>query len=923
MSTEDSRMRRSRAAYRLLLVWYPGAFRDRHGDEMLRLFTEKLTDARRRGGRAGAARLWIRTVGDVVVNSLGERMANLADARRRAGTPMGSGSRNDRRGGGMDALIKDVRYAVRTLIRKPGFAAVAIVTIALGIGANTAIFSVVRAVLLQPLPYEDPEELVLLWGEMRNRGVTHFPSSPPDFMDYKRQADLLEELAAVATYQVSLTGDGDPVQLDAGGVTPSFFDVLGVEAALGRTFIEEDGAPGGDGAGPGVAPEVPTMVVLSHGLWMDRFAGDREVIGRTIQISGTPAEIVGVLPMGFQLLMPSTAALADDVDVWAAMRIDYENAPRNNVFLRPIGRLRDGVTPVQLQAQIDRISASLAANDQVKSTAGYGMRVEELHADLTAGVRPVLLSLFGAVVFVLLIACANVSNLLLVRASGRDRELAVRSAMGGSRSRLIRQMLIESGVLSAAGAALGIVLALGGISLLLSLQPENLPRLETVRIDGTVLGFTVLAAAGAAVLFGVMPALQGSRVELVDALKERGHAGANATRRMIRNGVVILEVALSLVLLIGAGLMVRSFIALNNVAPGFEPEGLLTFTATPPFGSYPEAADRARFATELKGRLESIPGVTAVTAATPLPLTGGLFNGRYGPEEALTDPQAFRQADYRGILPGYFEAMGTRLIAGRTLTEADQVDSAAVVVVDEKLARTLWPGASAVGERFLVRATGPEPEWVEVVGVVEHQRASDLAEEGLETVYFTDRFLGAFGGGAWAVRTGGDPLSLVDAIRAEVAAVDSDVPVADVELMQTYVDRSMGPTRFALTLIAVFGAIALVLASIGLYGVLSFTVRQRTAEIGVRMAFGAEAASIRSLVVRQGLALAAAGIGLGLVVAFPVTGVMESLLVGVTPTDPLTFAAISLLFLSIAALACYLPARRATHVDPVSALREE
>jgi putative ABC transport system permease protein len=822
----------------------------------------------------------------------------------------------------VDRFVQDLRYALRRLVKSPGFTAVAVLSLAIGIGANTAIFSVVRTVLLQPLPYDEPDELVLLWGEMRNRGVTHFPMSPPDFADYRDNAEALDDLAALWTFTVPLTGDGDPVQVDAAMVTPNFFDLLGVAPIIGRGFTEEDGFPQPPGLAPGQPGGLPGIVVLSHALWQQRYAGAPDVIGRTIEIGGGPSEIVGVLPPGFEMLMPPTAGLQTDADIWIAARIDYENSPANNVFLRPVGRLRDGATVEQLQAQVDRVAAGRSANDQVKASAGYAVRVEALHEDLTAHVRPVLLALLGAVAFVLLIACANVSNLLLVRASGRDREFAVRAAMGGSRGRLVRQMLVESGLLAGAGAVLGVVLAAGGISMLLALQPGDLPRIGEVGIDGPVLLFTLAAATAAAALFGLMPALQGSSTELAGALKERGAAGANGTRKLIRNGVVIVEVALSLVLLIGAGLMVRSFAELTSVSPGFEPEGVLTFTATPSFTKYPQAIDRANLAVEMQRRLEALPGVQRASQVFPLPLTGNLFNGRYGTEEALNDPEAFGQATYRVVGTGYFETMGTRLLAGRTFSEADMVDSALVVVIDDKLAGILWPDDAAVGKRFLIRAITEEPEWMEVIGVVEHQRAEDLAAVGMETVYLSDRYVGGFGG-SWAVKAGSDPAALVGAIREEIGRVDPEIPVADVELMQTLVDRARGPTRFALTLIGVFGAIALVLASVGLYGVLAYVVRQRTAEIGVRMAFGAESGSILRLVVGQGLTLAGGGVLLGLAVAFPLTGVMESMLVGVTPTDPLTFGAISALFVAVAAVACWIPARRASHVDPIRALRQE
>lgn len=822
----------------------------------------------------------------------------------------------------MESLVKDVRYAIRTLLKNPGFALVAVVTIGLGIGANTAIFSVVRAVLLQPLPYDEPEELVLVWGEMRARGVTHFPSSPPDYLDLREQADLLEDLAGVFTFQNSLTGDGDPVQVQMGGVTPNLFTMLGVDPIIGRNFVESDGTPNEQGVAPGAPGALPGMVLLSHSLWQQRYGGDRSVIGRTIELGGAASEIVGVMPPDFELLMPATASLATDVDLWTAARIDFVNSPRNNVFLRMVGRMRDGTSRTQLQAQVDQVASRLTADSELKASAGYALRVEGLKDDVTASVRPTLIALFGAVVFVLLIACANVSNLLLVRASGRDREFAVRAALGGSRARLIRQVLLESAVLAVAGAVLGLVLAAGGVQLLVALQPDNLPRMSDVRIDGFVLGFTFLAAATAAVIFGIMPALQASRFELADSLKERGQAGVTGGRKLVRNGVIVGEVALSLVLLIGAGLMVRSFVALSQVAPGYEAENVVTFSAPLPGARYPNTNDRIAFHQDLQRRIEAMPGVERATTAFPLPLSGNLFNGRYGLEDALVNPEAFGQAAYRSVMPGYFETMGTRLLAGRVFSEADFADSAMVVVVDEVLAEKLWPGRSAVGERFLIRAITPEPEWVEVIGVVEHQRAESLAAEGMETVYFHDRYLGAFGG-TWVVKAGVDPLSLMNAIRAEVEGLDAGVPVADVQLMEEVVGDAMASTRFALTLIGIFGLIALLLASIGLYGVLSYIVRQRTAEIGVRMAFGAETGSILRLVVGQGLSLAGAGVVLGLLIAFPLTGVMESLLVGVEPTDPLTFVGISGLFVLVAAFACFMPARRAAYTDPVTALRDD
>ena len=719
-----------------------------------------------------------------------------------------------------------------------------------------------------------------------------------------------------------------------GFVTDGFFRMLGVAPALGRDFRPEDAVPNEPGVQPGAPGALPLMVILSHGLWEQRYGADPGVVGRVLQLGGAPAEVVGVLPQDFELLLPATAATtAEDVDLWGAARIDFANSPRNNVFLRPLARLRDGATLEQAQAQIDRVAAELRDSDAVKASAGYNVRLEPLHQDLTAGVRPVLLALLGTVLFVLLIACANVANLLLVRASGRERELSVRAALGGSRRRLVRQMLLESALLAAVGAGLGTLLAAVGIELLPLLQPGDLPRVDGVRIDGTVLAVTGLAALAAAVLFGLAPALQSSSNDLAHSLKDRGGAGIDRRRRFLQSTVVVAEVALSVVLLIGAGLMVRSFTELSRVEPGYGTDEVLTFSLALPPTRYPDAEDREAVMDRLQRELEALPGVTRAAAAFPLPLGGQAMNGRYGPEAALTDPEAFRQAAYRAVRPGYFEAMGTKLLEGRTLEAPHNAEGVALaaegleggrgrVVVDEILAETLWPDRSAVGQAFLVRLFTPEPGFVEVVGVVEHQRTPDLARVGMPAVFFPDGLLGTIAG-SWAVRAGVDPLGLVPRIREVVASVDADVPVADVRTMGSYVDDAMAPTRFALTLIGVFGLVALVLTCVGLYGVLSYVVRQRTSEIGVRMAFGAEKGAITRMVVRQGLGLAGAGLAVGLLAALGLSGFLESLMVGISPTDPVTFGGIGLLFALVAALACYLPARRAARLDPVSALRED
>lgn len=829
----------------------------------------------------------------------------------------------------MSTPFKDLVHAARGLRKAPAFTLAAALTIALGIGASTAIFSVVNAVLLRPLPYKDPDRLVIVTSDMRNRNVPDFPFPPGDVKDLREDATLLEGLAAVVTGRQAVSGDdGEPEQIQAAGVTPNFFSLLGARVALGRDFVESDAtpqpAPTGPPPGPLAAPPanaLPLMAVLSHGFWQRRYGGDPGVIGKSIDLGGARAQVVGVLQPGFKVLFPPRLNVERTPDIYTALRIDYENGSRINVFLRLIGKLKPGVSIARAEGQMEGIAADLRRRFPIKEAAGVHFRVEPMHAELVADVRPAILALMGAVVFVLLIACANVANLLLVRAGGRGRELAVRAALGGTRRHLVRPVLAESLLVAGAGAALGVLLARLGIQVLVRLGPASLPRLDAVTIDRTVLAFAVLAGLCAAVLFGLVPALRASRPDLMDALRSSGRTAALGGGRLARSAVVTAEVALSFVLLVGCGLMFRSFVALQRTDPGFEPAGVFTFVVQNFRGRTPDA--RAAEMRQLAERLRALPGVRGVTAATPLPLDGGLANGRWGTEEALADPSKFQQATSHIVLPGYFETMRTSLLAGRTFTEADNTPDAKLVIIDRVLAAKAFPNQSAVGKRLLVRIRSNEPEWLEVVGVVEHERHESLAAEGREGMFFTDGFLGHGFAGRWAVRVTGDPARLAPQVRAAVKELNPLLAVAETEPYQALVDRAQAPTRFALVMIAIFAAIAALLASVGLYGVLSTAVRQRTAEIGVRMAFGAAKGSIFQLVVTQGLKLSGIGILLGLAAALALTRVMRSMLVGVAPTDPLTFAAIAGLFVLIAAVASWLPARRAAGLDPTVALRGE
>jgi putative ABC transport system permease protein len=908
--------------YARLLRLYPAAYRARWAEEQARVYR---SERRALSAATGGERLRhaAAAFGDVVRSAAAERVGVVVSRWHARGTPSRHAARSaKRRRNPMDELRRDVRQGLRTLSRNPVFAAVAVLTIALGIGANTAIFSVVRAVLLRPLPYTDAERLVVVQGEMVNRNVTNWPTSPPDFVDYREQVTLLESLEAVWTFSQPLTGaDAEPEQVEVAAVTPGFLPMLGARAVAGRLFEASDAAPPPPDTPPAEGP--PAMIVLSHELWQRRFGGDREMIGRTIDMFGNNATVVGVVQPGLELYMPPGAGLSQRIDVWFAPRIDAATAPRNNVFLRMAGKLRAGVSVAQAQGQLDAAVGRIRAINERAESAGLTQTLVPMQEELTRQVRPLVLALLGAVGFVLLIACANVSNLLLVRAAAREREMAVRSALGGSRTSIIRQVLTESLVLAIPGGLLGLLIAAGGIRLLLALQPPDVPRLETVGIDGIVLGYTALATVAAAILFGLLPAARASRTNLASVLKDRGVSAGGRRQARVHDAVVVLEVALSLVLLIGAGLMVRSFMALRDVDPGFDAPRILTFNVQVPGQRYPEAEQRYQFITGFRERLAALPGVTAVGAATPLPLSGVTSNGPYGTEDVLSDPERMRQAEVRIITEDYFAAMGTRVLDGRAFTDADRSDSVRYVVVDEVLARTTWPGERAVGKRMMIRFGTLDYRPAEVLGVVEHQRSASLAAEGRETLYYHDAAAGGPGGLSWLIHTDGDPVALAAGVRRVLAEIDPTIPITDVRPLQADVNAAMGPTRFALALIGVFGITALLLAAVGLYGVLAYTVRQRTPEIGIRMTFGAGGGSILRMVVRQGLALAAAGVGIGVVAALGLTRVIESRLVGVEATDPLTFIAVAVTFLAIAAVACAVPALRATRVDPLSSLRLE
>ena len=834
----------------------------------------------------------------------------------------------------MESFVRDVLFAFRSLRRQPAFAITAVLTIALGIGATSAIFSVVNAVLLRPLPYNDAARLGTVWSDLRNRNVVDFPLPAGDYYDLRKDTTLFDGFAAITSFRPTIGGDteGDAEQVSGGAVTTNFFKMLGHPIQVGRDFVEEDGTPNAPppapatpppaGAAPNQGPPpLPNIAILSHELWQRRYGGDSSIVGKSIGFGNGRAEVVGVLAPGFEVLFPPGTNVDPRPDILVASRVNFETGSRNNVSLRVVAKLKPGVSFDQAQSELDRLSADLRSRFPIKQTSNMNLRIEPMHDDLVADVRPQLVALMGAVVFVLLIACANVANLLLVRASARERELAVRAAIGGNRWRIVRQLVAESLVLAAIGGAAGLLLAQFGIDALIQLSPDGLPRATSVSLDGTVLAFTALASFAASLIFGVLPAWRASRPNVMDVLRSSGRLVGGSSGRWLRDGAVIAEVALAFVLLVGSGLMVRTFIALQNANPGFDPNNVFTFLIQN--NRAQGVPGREAFQRNMLERLKAIPGVVDATSSGPIPLDGGNSLARFGPLEAATDPAKFQQAISYFVQPNYFSFAKTPIVAGRAFGDADNRPEARVIIIDELIAAQLFPTGNAIGQRMLARVITNGAEQYEVVGVVKHQRHTTMMNDGEEGMYFPDGYAGFGAAFRWAVRTSGEPEAIANAVRSALAEQDRRLLLTEPRTWQSYMDEHIAPTRFALILIGVFAAVAAILAMIGLYGVLATTVRQRTTEIGVRMAFGATRGSIVSLIIGQGLRLSVGGIVLGVVAAIALTRVMATLLVGVSATDPATFAAMAVLFAVVATFAAWIPARRAAGLNPNVALRDE
>jgi putative ABC transport system permease protein len=805
----------------------------------------------------------------------------------------------------MDTLLQDLRYSVRRLLKRPGFALVVIATLGLGIGANTAIFSVVKSVLLAPLPYPAPDRLMMVWetkpAANRDRNVVN----PQNYLDWQQRNTSFTALGLYTWMTMTLTGGGHPENVMGRAITPNVLDILGVRPALGRNFTREEGLP-----------NAGMSIILSDGLWRRRFGADSSIMGRTITVSGGTATIVGVMP-------PTFRPLANE-QYWQAFRLDPADHQRNGRYAMTIGRLRPGVTREQAQADMSGIARRLATEFPDFDT-GWGARVVAMKDDVIGSARGVLLMLMGAVAVVLLITCANVGNLMLGHAASRDRELAVRTALGAPGWRLVRQWLVENVVLALAGGVVALGLAVWGVDLLLAAHPDSVPRLQEIRLDRSVLLVTALVSIGVGVLIG-LPAAFGGRLARVGAALRNESARTTEGRRAarFRGALVVAQVSLALVLLIGAGLLVRSIARLSAVDPGFNPDKVLTFTVDLPPGTYPDSTPGpiTNFYARLLEQLRAHPGVRAAGAVTWLPLTGiGAGTGFEVIGRPRPLPGQEPGAVIRVVDPQYLATIGIPLIRGRGFTDRDAANAPPVVLVSSALARKIWPTENPLGQHLKVSWTSPDAH-AEVVGVVGDALATGLDGDRDPTIYFP-LAQSPMGRMSVVVRTSGPPLSVVPEVRNVIHGLDPDLPVESFQAMSDVVTSSMADRRYPMFLLMIFAAVALLVAAIGVYAVLAFAVNQRTREIGIRMALGAQRRQVLRLILRNGLGLTLAGLALGVVGGAFASRALSRLLFRVAPADPVTTICVVLVLFGVAMLAMYLPARRATRVDPMSALRND
>ena len=801
----------------------------------------------------------------------------------------------------MNSILQDLKYSIRTLAKSPGFTLVAILTLALGIGANTAIFSVVNAVLLRPLPFQNPARLVWSWGNcpLCDRGAV----SPADLLVYRAENHSFAHYGAMAVGDslFNLTGSDKPIQIKGSMVTAGFFDALGIQPRYGRVFNESD-----------EETTDPDVVILSHHLWQDRFGGDPNVIGKSISLDGKSRTVIGVLSADIPVLT--------EADLWfPAPYLNQGMQTHRSHFLRPIGLLKPGVTISQAQSELDAIAARLATQFPV-TNKGWSVKLEPLQTVLVGNVRPAFMVLIGAVSLVLLIACANIASLLFARNTARQREIAIRTALGAGRSRLLRQLLTESLVLALAGGLVGIFLANAGVELLKQLGPQSLPRLDEVNVNGAVLAFTFVTAILTSILFGFGPALKASRRDLTQSLKEGGASGDSRSKHRAHNALVVAEVALSVVVLIASGLLLNSFYRLMRVHLGFDPANVLTTEVSLVSPRYDEEPKRESFFHALQDRLQSAPGVKSAGFISELPLSGEANDTFFTiTEYPPANPNDNEDADFRNIDGDYFGAMRIPLLAGRSFERQDSTESRNVVIINEPFAQKYFPNENPIGKHLKMFEGKPEFAMREIVGIVGGNKHFAL-QESLRPEMFKP---GSFTRMNIVVRSAGDPAMLTTTVREALHAIDPDEATSTFRTMDDVISTSASGDRFNTVLLGAFAAIALLLTAAGIFGVLSYLVTQRTREIGLRMALGAQPEDVLRVVVGHGLRLVLLGLCIGVAAALVVTRWMSSVLFDVKPTDPLTFAAVAVLLTAVAFLASYVPARRAMRVDPMVALRYE
>ena len=801
----------------------------------------------------------------------------------------------------MDTLIKDLRYGVRSFLKRPGFLVIAVSTLALGIGATTAMFTVVNSVLLRPLPFPEPERIVLFEGVNPRQGITESNMSVPDIADWQKQAQSFDQIAAFFSGGVFISTGEEVERVRAAAVSPEFFPLFKTNPISGRTLQPDDMQQGREAA-----------VVISHSLWQGRFGGTADVVGRKITLNGKPANVVGIMPAGF--------TYPRDCEVWTPLPLEPAKEARENRFVSVVTRLKPGVSLVQAQTEMDTINQRLAQN-YVDTNSGWSVRLTELRESLVGELRTSLLILLGAVAFVLLIACANVANLLLARAVSRQKEIAVRTALGASRLRVVRQLLTESVLLSVVSGLLGLALSLWFIKLLLAITPPNTPRLSEIGIDWRVFAFTFAVTILAGVLFGLFPALQTSRPNLNETLKDSGRRGAETSgRNRVGSLLIVSEIALSFILLAGAGLLIKSFLHLREINPGFNPDHILTMRVTLPPGKYAQGEPRAQIYKQLIESVRATPGVQSAGLVLSLPLGGDSFNVGRGVirEGRPMTPDEQTNAQHLPVSPDYFQTLQIPLKAGRLFTDQDTLQSTKVAIVNETMARALWPNENPIGRRFIVWRD--EKFAREVVGVVGDTKGS-LDEEPGQQMYVPYAQDPTWGSLSLVVRTTGEPTALAGSVREAIRAVERGAPNYNLKTMNDVVSTSAAPRRVPMLLLSAFAGVAMLLAMLGIYGVTSYYVTQRTHEIGVRMALGAQIVDVLKLVLRRAMLLALIGIGIGVAGAVALTRYLTSLLFGVKPIDTLTFIAVAAVMAVVVLVACLVPARRAAKIDPLEALR--